>query len=104
MAVNMISLYSSAVLCSPSQVFICFFLVSLFLQNVETQKGKMNYELNYFLNYQYNFVGVISRGLMHLCSQVQAYLYDGYWEDIGTIEAFYNANLGITKKPVPDFR
>jgi ADP-glucose pyrophosphorylase len=31
-------------------------------------------------------------------------LYDGYWEDIGTIEAFYNANLGITKKPVPDFR
>lgn len=38
-----------------------------------------------------------------LC-QVQAYLYDGYWEDIGTIEAFYNANLGITKKPVPDFR
>ncbi|CAJ2633626.1 unnamed protein product [Trifolium pratense] len=35
--------------------------------------------------------------------KVQAYLYDGYWEDIGTIEAFYNANLGITKKPVPDF-
>eukprot|EP01018_Ginkgo_biloba_P004348 Gb_25214 [translate_table: standard] len=33
----------------------------------------------------------------------QAYLYDGYWEDIGTIEAFYNANLGITKKPMPDF-
>ncbi|KAF6164753.1 hypothetical protein GIB67_041005 [Kingdonia uniflora] len=35
--------------------------------------------------------------------KVQAYLYDGYWEDIGTIEAFYNANLGIAKKPVPDF-
>ncbi|KAG6505713.1 hypothetical protein ZIOFF_038078 [Zingiber officinale] len=34
---------------------------------------------------------------------VQAYLYDGYWEDIGTIEAFYNANLGITKRPIPDF-
>jgi len=41
---------------------------------------------------------------MLLLSQVQAYLYDGYWEDIGTIEAFYNANLGITKKPIPDFR
>lgn len=39
-----------------------------------------------------------------LSIQVQAYLFDGYWEDIGTIEAFYNANLGITKKPVPDFR
>ncbi|KAG8386698.1 hypothetical protein BUALT_Bualt03G0176000 [Buddleja alternifolia] len=42
--------------------------------------------------------GATSAGL-----RVQAYLFDGYWEDIGTIEAFYNANLGITKKPVPDF-
>ncbi|KAK6157104.1 hypothetical protein DH2020_011352 [Rehmannia glutinosa] len=42
--------------------------------------------------------GATSMGL-----RVQAYLFDGYWEDIGTIEAFYNANLGITKKPVPDF-
>ncbi|KAK3121507.1 hypothetical protein QOZ80_8BG0654830 [Eleusine coracana subsp. coracana] len=42
--------------------------------------------------------GATSEGM-----RVQAYLYDGYWEDIGTIEAFYNANLGITKKPVPDF-
>eukprot|EP01018_Ginkgo_biloba_P021646 Gb_25530 [translate_table: standard] len=33
---------------------------------------------------------------------VQAYLYDGYWEDIGSIEAFYNANLGIMKKPIPN--
>ncbi|KAL6536007.1 Glucose-1-phosphate adenylyltransferase small subunit, chloroplastic/amyloplastic [Orobanche hederae] len=40
--------------------------------------------------------------LLHLC-RVQAYLFDGYWGDVGTIEAFYNANLGITKKPVPDF-
>lgn len=35
---------------------------------------------------------------------VQAYLYDGYWEDIGTIEAFYNANLALTKNPKPDYR
>lgn len=35
--------------------------------------------------------------------KVQAHLFDGYWEDIGTIEAFYNANIGLTKKPVPDF-
>eukprot|EP00897_Mesotaenium_endlicherianum_P008193 jgi/Mesen1/7401/ME000388S06620 len=32
---------------------------------------------------------------------VQAYLFDGYWEDIGTIEAFYEANLGITQKNPP---
>lgn len=34
---------------------------------------------------------------------VQAYLFDDYWEDIGTIEAFYNANLALTKQPMPPF-
>ena len=34
---------------------------------------------------------------------VQAYLFDGYWEDIGTIEAFYNANLALTDQPQPAF-
>ena len=35
---------------------------------------------------------------------VQAYLYDGYWEDIGTVEAFYDANLALTDSPKPKFR
>lgn len=34
--------------------------------------------------------------------RVQAYLYDGYWEDIGTIRAFYEANLQLTL-PNPPF-
>ncbi len=34
---------------------------------------------------------------------VQAYLFDGYWEDIGTIEAFFNANLALTQQPHPPF-
>ncbi len=34
---------------------------------------------------------------------VQAYLFDDYWEDIGTIEAFYHANLALTKQPLPPF-
>jgi glucose-1-phosphate adenylyltransferase len=34
---------------------------------------------------------------------VQAYLFDGYWEDIGTIEAFYDANLALTQQPLPPF-
>ncbi len=34
---------------------------------------------------------------------VQAYLFDGYWEDIGTIEAFYHANLALTMQPQPAF-
>lgn len=34
---------------------------------------------------------------------IQAYLFDDYWEDIGTIEAFYEANLALTKQPLPPF-
>ncbi len=34
---------------------------------------------------------------------VQAYLFDGYWEDIGTIESFYEANLALTRQPSPSF-
>ncbi len=34
---------------------------------------------------------------------VQAYLFSGYWEDIGTIEAFYNANLRLVQGPDPEF-
>ncbi|MGB3535480.1 MAG: glucose-1-phosphate adenylyltransferase [Microcoleaceae cyanobacterium] len=34
---------------------------------------------------------------------VQAFLFNDYWEDIGTIEAFYDANLGLTRQPQPSF-
>ena len=33
---------------------------------------------------------------------VQAFMFDGYWEDIGTIRAFYTANLDLTTK-IPKF-
>ncbi|GAB4373706.1 MAG: glucose-1-phosphate adenylyltransferase [Elainellaceae cyanobacterium] len=33
----------------------------------------------------------------------QAYLFNGYWEDIGTVEAFYDANLTLTQQPQPPF-
>jgi glucose-1-phosphate adenylyltransferase len=29
--------------------------------------------------------------------KVNSYIYDGYWEDIGTIRSFYDANLDLTK-------
>lgn len=36
--------------------------------------------------------------------KVTAYLHDGYWEDIGTIKSFYEANLALTDiKPAFDF-
>ncbi|MGL4463366.1 MAG: glucose-1-phosphate adenylyltransferase [Planctomycetia bacterium] len=30
---------------------------------------------------------------------VQAYVFDGYWEDIGTVKAFHEANLGMALNP-----
>eukprot|EP00249_Psilotum_nudum_P021070 c27960_g1_i1 orf=210-1865(+) len=34
---------------------------------------------------------------------VQAYLFDDYWEDIGTIKSFFDANLALTAQP-PKFQ
>jgi glucose-1-phosphate adenylyltransferase len=34
--------------------------------------------------------------------KVQAYLFEGYWEDIGTVDAFFNANLACND-PEPQF-
>ena len=28
----------------------------------------------------------------------QAYLFDGYWEDVGTVESFYDANITLTRR------
>lgn len=33
--------------------------------------------------------------------KVQLHLFDGYWEDIGTIRAFYEANLSLARKSPP---
>ncbi|EMI18729.1 glucose-1-phosphate adenylyltransferase [Rhodopirellula maiorica SM1] len=33
--------------------------------------------------------------------KVQVHLFDGYWEDIGTIRAFYEANLSLAGKAPP---
>ncbi|MEL4894190.1 glucose-1-phosphate adenylyltransferase [Crocosphaera sp. Alani8] len=34
---------------------------------------------------------------------LQAYLFKGYWEDIGTMESFYEANLALNRQPRPSF-
>ena len=39
---------------------------------------------------------------IHSSRHVQGHLFDGYWEDIGTIGAFYRANLDLTTK-IPKF-
>jgi len=35
--------------------------------------------------------------------RLQSYLFNDYWEDIGTIGAFYEANLALTEQPNPPF-
>ncbi len=44
--------------------------------------------------------GVIPAAIKDL--RVRAFVFDGYWEDIGTIRAFYEANLALTL-PEPPF-
>lgn len=34
---------------------------------------------------------------------LRAHLFNDYWEDIGTIRAFYEANLALTEQPSPPF-
>jgi glucose-1-phosphate adenylyltransferase len=34
--------------------------------------------------------------------RVQAYVYRGYWEDVGTIQSYYQANLALCR-PIPPF-
>jgi len=43
---------------------------------------------------------VIPAAITH--GNVQAFVFDGYWEDIGTISAFYRANMDLTTK-IPKF-
>ncbi len=35
--------------------------------------------------------------------KLKSYVFDDYWEDIGTIGAFYEANLALTQQPKPPF-
>jgi glucose-1-phosphate adenylyltransferase len=44
----------------------------------------------------HDFGSDIIPGAKDLGFKIQAYLYDGYWEDIGTVKAFYDANLALT--------
>ena len=58
-----------------------------------------------FVRMQANdFGSEVIPGAQALGKHIQAYLFDGYWEDIGTIEAFYSSNLALTDHPKPAFR
>jgi ADP-glucose pyrophosphorylase len=42
----------------------------------------------------------IIAALMQKC-KVFAYIFQGYWEDIGTVRAFFEANLALTDRIRP---
>jgi glucose-1-phosphate adenylyltransferase len=42
---------------------------------------------------------IIPAALAH--HKVAAYLYDGYWADVGTVESFYDANIMLTQPGAP---
>ena len=52
-------------------------------------------------NEQHNDFGrhVIPAMLSRL--RVQSYAFDGYWEDVGTIQSFYDANIALTAEKPP---
>lgn len=50
-----------------------------------------------------DFGSEVIPGAKDMGMHIQAYLYDGYWEDIGTIQAFYESNLALTDHPHPKF-
>ncbi len=49
-----------------------------------------------------DFGGDIIPGAIESGYHVQAYFFNGYWEDIGTIRSFYDANIAMTS-PTPPF-
>ncbi|KAL4427779.1 hypothetical protein ABPG75_001868 [Micractinium tetrahymenae] len=52
---------------------------------------------------QHDFGSDIIPGAKDLGYKVQAHLFKGYWEDIGTVRAFYESNLALTDSPNPNF-
>jgi glucose-1-phosphate adenylyltransferase len=70
---------------AASRPYIASMGVYLFKYEVLRELLKDNYT---------DFGGELIPAAIDSCN-VQAFLFDGYWEDIGTISSFYNANLDM---------
>jgi glucose-1-phosphate adenylyltransferase len=70
--------------------------MGIYVFNAETMEKCLDNELTDFGK------EIIPQAISKL--KVNAYIFDGYWEDIGTIRSFYEANLELTTlKPRFDF-
>jgi glucose-1-phosphate adenylyltransferase len=68
--------------------------MGIYVFNRETLRKALNNDLMDFGKH------IIPEALGNL--RVQAHIFQGYWEDIGTIRAFFDANLALTN-PLPPF-
>lgn len=50
-----------------------------------------------------DFGNEVIPGAKDLGLKIQAYAFKGYWEDIGTVEAFYKSNLALTNPATAQF-
>jgi glucose-1-phosphate adenylyltransferase len=70
--------------------------MGIYIFNAKTMESCLDNELTDFGK------EIIPRAIENL--KVNAYVFDGYWEDIGTIKSFYEANLELTTlRPRFDF-
>lgn len=51
-----------------------------------------------------DFGNEIIPGAKEAGMKVQTFAFEGYWEDIGTVEAFYNSNLALANPATAQFR
>ena len=58
--------------------------------------------LNKFPNYT-DFGKDIIPEALNRGDTLKSYVFDDYWEDIGTIGAFFESNLALTEQPKPPF-
>ena len=58
--------------------------------------------LNKFPNYTDFGKDIIPESLLR-GDNLKSYVFDDYWEDIGTIGAFFESNLALTRQPKPPF-
>ncbi|GMI81040.1 ADP-glucose pyrophosphorylase small subunit 2 [Hibiscus trionum] len=74
--------------------YSCIPSMGIYLINRATMVNLLN---KHFPKAKYFGTEVI-RGALSLGMKVEAYLFEGYWEDMRSIEAFYQANMGCIKK------
>ena len=64
---------------------------------VPRQEHALHETRRFFLGRASAGVGAAALGSL----SVHAYLYRGYWADVGTIDAFYDANIQLTQRGAP---